>query len=115
MHLCCVEPRATESLSEGRTSFLETVEGGDLDGRVNRRSPEVPFFCSSFQEPEFVFKSATEQIHGYARRGGMNQIRLQIDSFIRPLLTRGRFGVGEGAVLLPPHSCYAFSSVLDSS
>lgn len=45
----------------------------------------------------------------------MNQIRLQIDSSIRPLLTRGGFGVGEGAVLLPPHSGYAFSSVLDSS
>lgn len=38
MHLCCVEPRATEILSEGRTSLLETVEGGDLDGRVSRQS-----------------------------------------------------------------------------
>lgn len=67
---------------------METVEGGDLDGRVNK-ALRSPFFCSSFQEPEFVFKSTTEQIHGCAQRGGMNQIRLQTDSFIRPLLQEG--------------------------
>lgn len=40
--ICAVEPRATEILSEGRTSLLETGEGGDLDGRVSRQSPRSP-------------------------------------------------------------------------
>lgn len=53
---------------------METVEGGDLDGRVNRRSPEVPFFCSSFQEPEFEFRASfVFQVVIYFRDGSNSE------------------------------------------
>lgn len=45
-NLCCVEPRATEILSQERTSLQETVEGGDLDGRVSRASLRSPSFAA---------------------------------------------------------------------
>lgn len=42
----------------------------------------------------------------------MNQIRLQTDSFIRPLLTEGDLGAGEEALLPPPPSSTAKLSPL---
>lgn len=94
---------------------METVEGGDLDGRVNRRSPEIPLLLQLLPRARVCIQGCYRANSWLCLEGRDESNPAANDSFIRPLLTRGSFGVGEGAVLLPPHSGSAFFSVLDSS